>query len=160
MVTRTILLVAVTFISSAGSSQEMYRPPPDDSAARAAAFMRTLVSQSPDHDGVPLRDYAISDVDFDGKFEVLESINELEEKATGFLADANYLPCVWVNVYRERDGRFILATGDFTNFLTRRQVLYEHWLAFIRATGTDSQGTKACADAGLWKIAELRARKP
>lgn len=67
------------------------------SAERAAVFLGVLTSRSPSHDGAPLRQYEIRDIDYDGRFEVLEHRSDLEERATGYLS-IEWAPPTWIGV--------------------------------------------------------------
>ena len=104
------------------------RPP--SSAASAAKFISTLSEQSPRHDGVPLRTYEIRDLDHDGKLEVLEHISAYED-VPGFLNVEIENAFEWINVYREKDSRFVEATKEFSWFLTERKAHYQFWLRVL-----------------------------
>jgi hypothetical protein len=155
MVTIAILGLA----SVAARAQDWYVPPSDASAIRAAAFLRTLVAKSPDHDGAPLRHHTIEDLDLDGRFEVVESVSEREERATGSLP-VEYAPaCTWLRVYRDEPSGFIEATGHFRNFLIVRQYFYAHWLSYLR-TVSDPHRFRSCAEENLARIKSLLEAKP
>ncbi len=83
-------------------------------------FINELIGKSPEHDGVPLRTYWIEDLDHDGEPEVLESVNSIEEDATGFLNAKLYPTFEWINVYKRKDNNYILATENFSQFLKKR----------------------------------------
>lgn len=100
------------------------------SAEEAASFIQTILAQSPEHDGVPLRMYEIRDLNHDGTFEVLEHVSAYED-APGFL-NAELDPALrWVHVYRYEKGRFIESTSSFRFFLTLRRIHYGHWLRVL-----------------------------
>jgi hypothetical protein len=115
------------------------------SAEEAAAFIKTLAAQSPEHDGTPLRIYEMRDLNYDGTFEVLEHVSAYEG-APGFL-NAELDPALrWIYVYRYESGRFIESTGSFRWFLTLRRMHYEHWLRVLDHPGAldpDSRGLVA-----------------
>jgi hypothetical protein len=155
----TVAIAILGLASVAARAQVSYVPPSDASATRAAAFLRALVAKSPDHDGAPFRHHTIEDLDLDGRFEVVESVSELEERATGFLAAEYAPPCTWLRVYRDEPSGFVEATGHFRNFLVVRQYFYEHWLSYLRATGSDPQRVRSCAEENLARIKSLLEAK-
>ena len=124
-------------------------------AAEPSQFMKELKEMSPKHDGVSLRTYWIEDLDHDGEPEVLESINSIEEDATGFLNAELHPAFEWINVYKRKDNRYILATEGFPTFLKNRKSFYQSWLrrlknisgldadsqALVRNNGEDFNGT-------------------
>jgi len=99
---------------------------PGTSAYAAAEFIATLSKNLPTHDGVPLRDYFIQDLDHDGKFEVLERICHFEPNCE-FLNTEIGPAFDWINIYREKNGRFVEATGEFGWFLSKRKEHYLFW---------------------------------
>jgi hypothetical protein len=102
-------------------------------------FIKELKAKSPEHDGVPLRTYWIEDLDHDGEPEVLESVNSIEEDATGFLNAKLYPAFEWINIYKRKDNSYILATENFPQFLKDRKSFYEAWLKQLKnISGLDS----------------------
>lgn len=98
-----------------------------DSAMSAARFVAELSRASPSHHGRAVRTYEIRDIDGDGKFEVLEHVNAYEQ-AKGFLNVEIEPAFDWITIYRERDGRFVEATGEFSDLLRIRRIHYVLWL--------------------------------
>jgi len=95
-------------------------------------FINELRGKSPEHDGALLRTYRIEDLDHDGEPEVLESVNSIEENATGFLNAELYPAFEWINVYKRKDNSYILATEKFPNFLKDRKSFYQTWLKRLK----------------------------
>jgi hypothetical protein len=95
-------------------------------------FINELQGKSPEHDGVLLRTYRIVDLDHDGEPEVLESVNSIEEDATGFLSAELYPAFEWINVYKRKDNSYILTTEKFPNFLKDRKSFYQAWLKRLK----------------------------
>lgn len=124
----TLAVVAALTLALGGS----YTPPPDASAALAAAFIRELIPRSPSHDGAPRRRYEIRDVNLDGRFEVLERRTGFES-ALGFLSGIIGAAFDWVDVYREKSGRYELATGEFGYFLSSQRTRYKYWIWVLEA---------------------------
>jgi hypothetical protein len=108
-------------------------------AVEPTQFINELIGKSPEHDGVSLRTYWIEDLDHDGEPEVLESVNSIEEDATGFLNAKLYPAFEWINVYKRKDNSYILATDNFSQFLKVRKSFYQAWLKQLKnISGLDS----------------------
>lgn len=105
-------------------------------------FIAELKARSPEHDGVPLRTYRTEDLNHDGELEVLESVNPIEESATGFLNVELYPAFEWINVYKRKANNYVVATEEFPNFLKNRKSFYLSWLKRLEnpsGLGLDSQ---------------------
>lgn len=152
---RLIACAVAVLVAHAAVAQEPYRLPSGESATHAGRFLNELVLQSPDHDGTPLREYWIQDVDLDGTFEVLESLSEVEERTPGFLSAENAPPCYWIHVYQVKGDRFRKATGAFRNFLIERRQFYRHWIQYLDATDSDPQRVRECADRNSSRVEAL-----
>src|SRR4030067_182069 len=79
------------------------------SADAAAAFAAELSRLSPLHENVPLRTYAIRDLDHDGRYAVLGTVAAFES-APGFLHVEIATAFEWVHVYRCEGGKFTTDT--------------------------------------------------
>ncbi|MDO8271700.1 MAG: hypothetical protein Q7U82_07235 [Gammaproteobacteria bacterium] len=62
-----------------------------------------LLSESPTHDGVPLRDTEIKDLEGGGVEEILLLRNEIEENAVGYLNVELYEALVWIDIYKKTE---------------------------------------------------------
>ncbi len=89
-----------------------------------------MEKQAPTHDDIPLRTYEIRDLDHDGKFEVLEHISAYED-APGFLNVEISPAFEWINIYSEKNGRFVDEAREFPSFLNEREEHYDFWLRVI-----------------------------
>lgn len=156
----SIGFVVLTFAAGSALAQVWYTPPTDASATRAVAFMRTLVAKSPDHDGVPLRRHSIEDIDLDGRFEVVEEVSEREERTPGFLAVEKAPPCTWLRIYRDGPVGFVEATDQFRGFLLERQSFYQHWVKYLRASDSDPQRVRSCAEENLTRVESMLGAAP
>jgi len=138
---RFLLLIVVAVVFTLGVALAA-NAAPSKSRAAAERFAAELSKRSPEHDGVPTRKYEVRDLDADGRFEVLEYISAYEE-AEGFLNEELEPAFDWVDIYRERNGRFVKATGAFPSFLKGCKVFYESWLKAFEnpsSLSSDSQG--------------------
>jgi len=108
----------------------------------AAELIEKLAAKSPDHDGVPLREYAIQDINHDGVPEVLETVNTTEENAVGLLNVEMAPAFEWVTIYKLEKGQYIEKTKDFSWFQQQRKQFYQMWLSLLEkpdALSTDSK---------------------
>ena len=112
----------------------------------AAAFAAELSRLSPLHENVPLRTYAIRDLDHDGRYEVLETVAAFES-APGFLNVEIATAFEWVHVYRCKDGKFSEDTRSFRWFLSERKVHYEFWRRVLDAPSVLSPDSRSLVEA-------------
>src|SRR3990172_9550488 len=101
---------------------------------------------SPLHDDVPLRTYAIRDLDRDGRYEVLETVSAFES-APGFLNVEIGPAFEWVHVYRCKDGKFTEDTRSFRWFLLERKAHYEFWRRVLDAPSVLSPDSRSLVEA-------------
>src|SRR4030067_3339054 len=101
------LLLPVRLGATASFCAGQDRPP--SSADAAAAFAAELSRLSPLHENVPLRTYAIRDLDHDGRYEVLETVAAFES-APGVLHVEIATAFEWVHVHRCKDGKLTEET--------------------------------------------------
>jgi len=112
----------------------------------AAAFAAELSRLSPLHENVPLRTYAIRDLDHDGRYEVLETVSAFES-APGFLNVEIATAFEWVHVYRCKDGKFTEDTRSFRWFLSERKAHYEFWRRVLDAPSVLSPDSRSLVEA-------------
>src|SRR4030067_756529 len=117
-------LLPVMLVATASLVAGQDRSP--SSAEAAAAFARERAPPAPVHEDVPLRTYAVRDLDRDGRYEVLETVSAFES-APGFLNVEIGPAFEWVHVYRCKDGKFTEDTRSFRWFLLERKAHYEFW---------------------------------
>ena len=154
---KPVTLSIVLALLLCGSVATAWSPSPS-SAERAATFVGVLAADSPKHDGVPLRLYEIRDVDYDGRFEVLEHRSDIEERLTGYLSIEWAAPTYWITIFAERNGKFREATAEFQWFLQLRVAFYEHWIRVLEGSGRGQPGVLEAARSNLARARRLRTK--
>src|SRR3989337_790126 len=112
----------------------------------AAAFAAELSRLSPLHENVPLRTYAIRDLDHDGRYEVLETVAAFES-APGFLNVEIATAFEWVHGYRCKDGKFTEDTRSFRWVISERKAHYEFWRRGLDAPSVLSPDSRSLVEA-------------
>ena len=138
------ILLPVMLVATASFVAGQDRSP--SSADAAAAFAAELSRLSPLHENVPLRTYAIRDLDHDGRYEVLETVSAFES-APGFLNVEIATAFEWVHVYRCKDGKFTEDTRSFRWFLSERKAHYEFWRRVLDAPSVLSPDSRSLVEA-------------
>lgn len=90
-------------------------------------LIKTLRAQSPKFDGADLRDYSYQDLNFDGKYEIIEKQNKIEESATGFLNVELYPAFELHRIFTYSGGKFQKDYSKFQWYLEKRIVFYKFW---------------------------------
>lgn len=94
----------------------------------AQAAITQLRKDSPKFRGVAIRKYTITDLNRDGKEEVVETINETEEKNIATLNPEIYPAFVWEAIYAiNTAGHYAENYTDFKWYLNSRLNFYRLW---------------------------------
>ena len=89
--------------------------------SEAFHFMKQLEEKSPKYHGHSLRRYALEDISSEGCVDVVERINEPEEKELGLMSDALWDGFEWIKIYSFRNGKFLETTDKHYQFLIKRK---------------------------------------
>jgi hypothetical protein len=115
-----------------------------------------LKNKAPKHDGVSLRSYSYEDLNYDGAYEIIEKINNIEEVSTGFLNGELYPAFEFHKIYKFKDGKFTEATSGYSNYLYPRIIHYEFWKKQIQNPINLSNDSKSLIEHNKEKfLAEL-----
>jgi|GEM_PF-6143992 len=90
-------------------------------------MIATLKDRAPKHDGVSLRSYSFQDLDNDGKYELMEKINRIEEASTGLLNIELYAAFELVKIYKFKNGKFIECHSGCADYFSTRVHHYQFW---------------------------------
>lgn len=106
-------------------------------------FINQLENLSPQHDGVPIRNYIVKDLDSDGVEEIIEVINTIEEEAPGLL-NSQLLPAFeFHKVYKFHKADFIEDYSGLDSFLKVRIEHYDNWIYKIENPNILSDDSKS-----------------
>ena len=108
----------------------------------AATLIEKLSAKSPVHDGVPLRNYAMRDINNDGVPEVLETVNFTEENTVGLLNIEMAPAFEWITIYKLEKGQYVERTKEFSWFLQKRRSFYQMWLSLLERPDALSSDSK------------------
>lgn len=120
----TIFLICFLFgLSAVSFAQENLK--------QAKSLIEQLKKDSPEYHGIPLNRYLITDIDFDGIFEVVECVNRIENEWTGAL-NVEMAPAFdYENIFRFEAGSFTENYSNYKWYLNRRLVHYKLWKNLI-----------------------------
>ena len=115
-----------------------------------------LKKQSPTHDGLALNSYSIQDLNNDGVYEIIETLNRIEEEFTGFLNNELSPAFSFDKIYVLTDKKYIKSDSDLNNYLKNKIEHYELWKKLIQnpqvLTSDSQELIKANKDLFLTEI--------
>jgi len=144
-------LVIIIWVQAQTVSTDLYL----QSAIEAAKHLKKLKSKSPTFHGFSLRKYVIKDLNFDGIFEVLEYVSEVEEEMTGYLTVSSSLPTYWINIYSMHNGKFQESTKDFRKFLKKQKLFYQFWYECFKSNHSEDKTVINAIEKNLERVAQF-----
>lgn len=98
---------------------------------KAFEFIEYLKDKSVKFEGESINEYLISDINYDGVYEVVERFNKLESEAIGFMNIELNPAFSFDNIFTIMDGRYIESYDNFSWYLTKRLEFYKLWKRII-----------------------------
>ncbi|MBO2032623.1 hypothetical protein J4D99_14590 [Siccationidurans ginsengisoli] len=115
--------------------------------AAGEALIKNLRAQSPAFEGVAMRDYTYKDLDNDNVYEIIETVNKLEEGAPGWL-NSEISPAFDLHrVYNYKAGKFQKDYRPFAEYVEQRIEFYKFWKRQIQNSSLLSEDSQELVKA-------------